>query len=264
MKAICEEDTIFLPSFPLEHLSVKELEAVASGPIRFASLMKRHGRSKAQMDQIATTEPQMPRYERTLTFDVSSLQSLPQNLLFNIPKLYLIPGGRFLVLSSRNVLQLWDLGIFLTESSRKDPMLLAQHVSDHDDVWRRTSVHSNAADNGESIRIARCNHDRWVSPATKGLQADPFDARNTIQILEIFPSAANPEFKILRTAQTLIDGLCCISVCGNLLVIVCEHIIKLWDFVENTWASFGIEKEPIHVSPMARAQERLSHSAVTS
>ena len=150
VKAICEEDTLFLPSFPLERLSVKELEAVASGPIRFASLMKRHGGTNAQMDRMAVSR-QLPRHERILTFDVSGFEDLPEDMSSDVPNLYLIPGGRFLVLDWRNVLQLWDLGVFLSESSRKDPILLAQHLSDCDDVW--VSVHSN----NESIRLVQYN-----------------------------------------------------------------------------------------------------------
>jgi len=160
---------VFLASFPLEQMSAEELESVASGPTRFGSLLKRYGRTKAQLERIIVEREELyPKRQRTFNFDISSLEHLPQNLLFNIPKLYLIPGGRFLVLGSRNVLQLWDLGISLLagRGSCKEPVLLAQHAEkDMDDFWLCTSVHSNNVPNGnnESIRIIRYTYNRSVS-----------------------------------------------------------------------------------------------------
>jgi len=149
---------VYLASFPLERMSVEELEAVASGPIRFASLMKSYDGTEAQTNQDEDSA-RIPRRERTLTFDVSSTQHPIQDRSSSIPDLYLIPGGRFLVLDWRSTLQLWDLGVFLTEDSRKDPKFLAQHVSSADKPWVWGSVHTNAINDSEAIRLVQYNTD---------------------------------------------------------------------------------------------------------
>ena len=139
-------------------MPLEELEAVTSGPMRFASLMKRYGGTEARMDQVAASA-QIPRRERTLTFNVSSSQHPIQDRSSSIPDLYLIPGGRFLVLDWLSTLQLWDLGVFLTEDSRKDPKLLAQYVSSADKPWLWGSIHPNTIDNSEAIRLVQYNTD---------------------------------------------------------------------------------------------------------
>jgi len=151
-------------------MSVEELEAVASGPTRFDILAKRYGGTlEAQAGQNADSV-QIPGHLRTFTFDLASLEPISHDLSFSTTNLYLIPGGRFLMLVCWSILQLWDLGVFLTEGSRKDPTLIAQHVlSASSSAWQWVSAHTNAINKEESIRLAYFNTERRVFSAARSL-----------------------------------------------------------------------------------------------
>ena len=160
LKAVCEEDRIFLPTFPLAQMSSKELEVAASGPARFASSMMCYGRPRAEGSENAAAHEvhimatNVPQYKRTCHLDSSSTASLDWK---SNHSLFLVPGGRFLILQMTKGVQLWDLGVPWAPSSREYPCELSQYRTT-DAYWDSTVtlVHPSGQ-SGESLRIVRQN-----------------------------------------------------------------------------------------------------------
>ena len=93
---VCLDNTLFLPSFPIPDMSDLELEQAAIAPHRWIQLC---GVFKKQQpgDPGAILCPRTTRVIR----DVAKL---------SMQNLFLVPGGRYLVVTTCNRLFLWDLG----------------------------------------------------------------------------------------------------------------------------------------------------------
>jgi hypothetical protein len=93
---VCLKNSLFLPSFPIPDMSDLELEQAAIAPHRWMQLC---GVFKKQQpgDPGAILCPRTTKIIR----DVS---------MRSTPKLYLVPGGRYLVAATHNCLFVWDLG----------------------------------------------------------------------------------------------------------------------------------------------------------
>ncbi|KAJ3507922.1 hypothetical protein NMY22_g16784 [Coprinellus aureogranulatus] len=97
LERICIANEIFRPSFPVERMSILELEHAATAPSRFLNLVKRLDLDAAPL----------PYSSRDLVFrKAPSLEGT-----HGLRSFYLVPGGRFLLLSTDDLsLVLWDLG----------------------------------------------------------------------------------------------------------------------------------------------------------
>lgn len=105
VRRMCRRHGVFAPSFPLEDMSVTELEHASLCPSRLSSLI--HNDIHLQSFITRILEPRCT--------------SVVTNLGFTEP--FLIPGGRFLVVySSINGISLWDLGIHGGKVPRSTPI----------------------------------------------------------------------------------------------------------------------------------------------
>ena len=90
---VCLENTLFLPSFPIPDMSDLELEKAAMAPRRWIELWGAKKQHPNDFD--ARVHPQTTRFIKHVD---------PESRLF------LVPGGRFLVHSTSKDLFVWDLG----------------------------------------------------------------------------------------------------------------------------------------------------------
>jgi hypothetical protein len=90
---VCLDNTLFLPSFPIPSMSDLELEQAAIAPHRWIQLFKKQHPG----DPGAILCPRTTRIVRDLAIRSKSY-------------LFLVPGGRYLVVPTRNRLLVWDLG----------------------------------------------------------------------------------------------------------------------------------------------------------
>ena len=101
---VCLMHGINLSTFyPLENISQIELEHAALSPFRFIKCTKDNITSEGDIKSIKTRflEPRLP-----------PVFSTDENVPFNCVTLFLIPGGRFLLIDTiRHGVALWDLGI---------------------------------------------------------------------------------------------------------------------------------------------------------
>ncbi|KAH6918125.1 hypothetical protein BKA70DRAFT_1056084, partial [Coprinopsis sp. MPI-PUGE-AT-0042] len=93
-RAMCRSHGLFLPSFPLEAMSVKELTRLALSPFIFSRLVSMEGEGRLPEIQSRTFRPRLKRFDTVL--DVRSL--------------HLLPGGRYLFTYHEDNVCLWDLG----------------------------------------------------------------------------------------------------------------------------------------------------------
>ena len=98
LQRVCIDHGAFMPSFPFENMSVKELEHAALSPSMLVDRLRNDS-----CDEARRLEP-----KRILPFEPSDSEA--QSYRCNQP--YLVPGGRFLFTkSARNGhIALWDLG----------------------------------------------------------------------------------------------------------------------------------------------------------
>jgi hypothetical protein len=96
---VCLDNTLFLPSFPIPNMSDLELEQAAIAPHRWLHLCgvfkkQHHG------DPDAILHPRTTRFIMPVNFRAST----------SGPRLFLVPGGRYVVIAANKRLFVWDLG----------------------------------------------------------------------------------------------------------------------------------------------------------
>ena len=103
---VCLDNSLFIPTFPINDMSNSELEQAALAPHRWISLCSTFAKQHRN-DSDAVLQPSTKRIIRT-----------PHSSDTGI---FLVPGGRYLVSRSRGDICVWDLGY----TSNADPKLLA-------------------------------------------------------------------------------------------------------------------------------------------
>jgi len=126
LSSSCERDTIFLPTFPIADMTLHELEIAASSPSRFSMSLARMARRAGQGRQVASlgalADPETKQIwvrkplESHRTFSLA-LPGTSREIWTELlstgaaqPRVYLVPGGRYLFFFVPNHLSLWDLG----------------------------------------------------------------------------------------------------------------------------------------------------------
>ena len=129
---VCITHGAFLPSFPLEEMSLDDLEHTALSPHRFQAVIQEYdGHS---------TEPLLTR---KFVPWVQPRQSGGAAMKTAIDEMALIPGGRFLLTSTfSGNLFLWDLGFNAGSHMKSLPIAMlettnegSQEVFDVDNFW---------------------------------------------------------------------------------------------------------------------------------
>ncbi|KAF8189349.1 hypothetical protein BJ912DRAFT_379127 [Pholiota molesta] len=216
LKKMCLENTVYLHSYPVADMSIPELEYAASTPERWNRYIRKH---KGEKD--FTPSPLM----RTLLNpdDYWHPSNLAHSLTFAIlEQLYLVPGGRFLVTLSQSRIYVWDLGIAGITEPKSEP------ISEIPSQGQWFSTHPSL--DGEGLRII--TSDQYYG-----------DASHCFEVFEIFPWKPDAELKRIATLNVETQqGLDLTSVVGDLLILVCGSILKLWNFATNGWATWNTGK----------------------
>ncbi|KAH6905540.1 hypothetical protein BKA70DRAFT_1564922 [Coprinopsis sp. MPI-PUGE-AT-0042] len=93
-RAMCRSHGLFLPSFPLEAMSIKELMRLALSPYIFSRLVSMQGKGRLPEIHSRTFRPRLERFGKVL----------------EVRSLHLLPGGRYLFTYHEADVCLWDLG----------------------------------------------------------------------------------------------------------------------------------------------------------
>ncbi|KAJ3516439.1 hypothetical protein NMY22_g14212 [Coprinellus aureogranulatus] len=119
---VCEQHGIFKPTFPLEKMTLADLEHAASGPHRFVKFV----------NASSPTEPNyciQPYLTRQMPCRKKAIEAGIPDGLYQATCLALIPGGRFLVTSGsgngttkEGMACLWDLGYNMHRPAKPYPI----------------------------------------------------------------------------------------------------------------------------------------------
>ena len=166
---MCRRQGVFAPSFPLEEMSMTELEHASLCPSRLSSLIHNDIPLRSFVTRIL--EP------RTPSAGTDSEGKL------HCSNVFLIPGGRFLVVSSDHGICLWDLGIHGGKAPRFRPVAVIPEV-------RRSVLCTGPTQDGLGVILISC---------PSGLVSGPSD--RTLRAHEVYPCTNRPHFTLLGSIQ---------------------------------------------------------------
>ncbi|KAF6757052.1 hypothetical protein DFP72DRAFT_891647 [Ephemerocybe angulata] len=237
LRSVCRKYDLFGPSFPVEEMSVKELQRAALGPELFKALVTRHS---WPADELHEAQILVPASDLTPFRKRGFKMGGSRSVKFMWVR-HLVPGGRFLfqVTQAPNkaadgsfTVQLWDLGVPGSSPLRK-PSLMAEIKNGKPAGLNVTAVTAMVdPENDISLRVAT-----YLSGYGTGCM---------IKIHAISPS--DPTFKRLAELHitNLIHNLHVSNpiVSGDVMLIRVNNTVVLWNFICHSYAAIPIAPIP--------------------
>ncbi|KAF8801190.1 hypothetical protein BYT27DRAFT_7342089 [Phlegmacium glaucopus] len=207
---VCLENTLFLPSFPIPDMSDVELERAAIAPRRWIELS-----ASFSTEGVSGSEARLSPTATRIIND--PFENGPEGGSANT-KLIIVPGGRYMVVYSRNGLGIWDLG-YMSSADCKLIALLGPEASSH-----LGDVHATPDGMGLVIFLLR----RY---------------KNNCSCYEIYPQSETPQltqiahldFAYSRYRYILSDNIIWYTPLPH------EIIFRVWDYRLNASVSFTAE-----------------------
>ncbi|RXW16415.1 hypothetical protein EST38_g9444 [Candolleomyces aberdarensis] len=171
LNSICGEQGLYPPSFPSDEMDVSQLQRAAKGSTyHWPNLVKEfgyryphHSRSHSSGEDICGPELEISRAPRSLN-PISKVDLAPE-IVEDMKKFLLIPGGRYLLIAGTRYLRLLDLGPAGTRSLEKRggaPCITAQielasgpdPSSRPDEFQFICDLVAEILEDGETLRVA--------------------------------------------------------------------------------------------------------------
>ncbi|KAF8186898.1 hypothetical protein K438DRAFT_1973098 [Mycena galopus ATCC 62051] len=219
LRRVCEINSLFVPSFPYDEMSLSDLQRAATfgAAPRFARRLYKHETNTTP----ASLAPWSWRIFNPRVVKSSNVASEEPGVL---KLLELVPGGRFLIIATDTLVHLWDLGY--------STKLIKPHAL-------------------ASIALLEPNCEPAISflPTEDGTGIEVLimafkDDKVNLATYHIFPLDAHPEFVLVSEPQTL--GLLIRGFLAKpgLCVFHCGKEIKIWNTVQNLWAAWKVDEFP--------------------
>ncbi|KAJ7167448.1 hypothetical protein C8R43DRAFT_1121859 [Mycena crocata] len=221
LRRMCETNCLFKPSFPMDSMSLLELQDAATSAGRFTKrLYKREGD--------AVTVPLAPFVRRSFTPRVVKTSNVASEIPGELKTVHLVPGGRFLIVATATLVHLCDLG----HGANK---LIKPHALASTGLLQagepETSILPTPDGTGLEVMITLHHAD-----IVKGF---------TVAVYRIYPAAAHPEF-ILVTEPRVLAGTvnrAFLAKPGHCILHAGPNLY-LWDTARNLWASWKADEPP--------------------
>ena len=215
LSRMCWRHGVFAPSFPLEHMSIKELEHASLAPSRILSLIRK-GALRSFVTRIL--EPRTPSIRKNVKTDLECESA------------FLIPGGRFLVINSvHHGICLWDLGTQAGKVLAFSPLAVIKQAK-HASLWTGPTW------DGLGIVIISYLSDR------------------ALVAHEIYPCTSNPKFTRLGSIKYP-DKIGCINeraaFSGELWVFSAPNFIVVWNIRLGAAVSWSSSESIDDVRPFS-------------
>ncbi|KAJ3560496.1 hypothetical protein NP233_g10802 [Leucocoprinus birnbaumii] len=234
IKALTDMSTyndVFLPTFQLDQMTTQELSQAAVTPSRWLALVRQKYRQQHQLSSLAPSQA-TANTSGDMILKPSVVNSTPIDLGLptddEVQSLFLVPGGRFVVLLTLHSLQVWDLGFVGKEGV----------------AHRVTSVETNQQYNiGFSVQPTKDGLGlRVVVPSyPKDTAAN---RRKQISVYEAYLLEDEPALNeiahlgVNSTSPGIIPRLA-----GDLVAFLDGHVVKVWDYVNDLWAEWNTHKD---------------------
>ncbi|KAF7351311.1 hypothetical protein MSAN_01562600 [Mycena sanguinolenta] len=223
LRRVCEINSLFVPSFPYDEMSLSELQRAATfgASPRFARRLY-----KQQADAVPGSLT--PCSWRIFTPRVAKSSNVASEEPGTLKALRIVPGGRFMVIATDTLVHLWDLGYDATKLIK--PHALASIALPEPNSEPSISVLPTKDGIGLEVMIMAYNHDK-----------------NTVAIYHIFPLDARPEFICVAQTQVLTPFLRGFLAKPGYSVFRSDKNILVWDSARNLWSGWRAEEYPSHL-----------------
>ncbi|KAH6918116.1 hypothetical protein BKA70DRAFT_1554256, partial [Coprinopsis sp. MPI-PUGE-AT-0042] len=198
-RTMCHGVGLFLPSFPLESMSVKELTRLALSPYIFSRLVSQEDTLRLPERQSRTFNPYLKSSEKGLV----------------LKSLHMLPGGRYLITYQNDDVCLWDLGYGPVPPSQS-PIACLHVKGIHG--WYSENPPCPTAD-GKGVRLM------ILSDNSSGTSS-------MLGIYDIYPGSEHPEFR--RTTSWQVPSGSVLSGSSSRYVVLCKDTVAHVYVVGNT------------------------------
>ncbi|KAJ2913876.1 hypothetical protein MD484_g6529, partial [Candolleomyces efflorescens] len=195
LRCLCSKRRLFAPSFPsvddtgtATPESFSELQRAVLGPSRWAQAIQKHrsltiASTPSESPESVVLEPRT-RQLLDATCDTGNWTTPSHQ--------YLVPGGRFLVVGSRNSIEMWDLGV-VGKLHPPTPRL----VSSVGPILMKSLMPRVPDEKATPVEIDVVpvrGSSEGLRVAVRALNKEYGDDRAAIRMYEIHPSSADPSF----------------------------------------------------------------------
>ncbi|KAJ7906331.1 hypothetical protein B0H13DRAFT_2662858 [Mycena leptocephala] len=220
LRRVCEINSLFKPSFPYDDMSFSELQRAAT-----FGAAQRFTRRLYKSEGDAVAAPLGAFARRVFIPRVTKSSNVASEDAGALKTLDLVPGGRFLIITTDTLVHLWDLGHNATKLIK--PHAVASIPLPEPQCEPAISI--LPTDDGTGIEV-------MVMAFKLG--------KVTIENYHIFPVATHPEFIPVSapcTLGTMMRGF--LAKPGH-CVLHCSYEIFVWNTVKNLWVSWKVPEFP--------------------
>ncbi|KAF8196100.1 hypothetical protein BJ912DRAFT_956313 [Pholiota molesta] len=247
LRQICLANAVFLPTFPLDEMSLAELEHAAIAPYKWLAL------ASARDGSASRTALNTHRMRFLSPLAAESLDSDEMDTAeeddFEVRSLFLVPGGRYLVTFAWRWICVWDTGF--SPHPENDyihrPMAMV-----------KVNLHSthlvHASPDGQALRIIiSC-----PSYVNEEKIAD------VLHVYELYPQRTEPSLDLMARLEVVgEDEISFYSLSGDCYIFLHGSVLKIWNFKINGWTSWTVQGE-FHQAIVTPNLLLLIHSAGVS
>ncbi|PPQ72564.1 hypothetical protein CVT24_004893 [Panaeolus cyanescens] len=260
LRIVIHENGLYAPSFPMHKMSVRELIQTACGPGRMVErFWANHEKlSEEERQQKGYTHPTLSchadvagssynlpclsrRAMRILELPEGLLQNNDDNQPFTYNKLCLIPGGRFLACIVGKEAFIWDLGL-PANREHVSPVIYCRWPITGDEIFM-----PGPSANGKELRLimGTMSSPESVDPAIGILTVyriwEEEDETGSSHV--VVKSHTGPLHQPQQITFFTIFGDLCVYMHrkGDLWTWFSCHVVYVWDFMNNTYASWAVE-----------------------
>ncbi|TFK38211.1 hypothetical protein BDQ12DRAFT_735788 [Crucibulum laeve] len=219
----------FDATYPIDKMQRQDLEYAAISPFRWLA----HHLQKRPETELQIPSTLEPYSKRILKPHPESPPNPPDTYDSEYPfgnfyRVYLVPGGRFLISSHFDCFCVWDLGYSPKPLSPKPWPLAFLDKKSHDMLLVRPTP------DGLGIRMFISAYDETADE----------DSRRELAIYDVYPLDDDPEFKkiaSLRQRDRRHPDDEVFTLAEECLVFVLGESLTVWNFINNTYASWNVK-----------------------
>ncbi|KAK7044780.1 F-box domain-containing protein [Favolaschia claudopus] len=204
LRRVCVAQEVSILTFPMENMSLRDLEHAATSPARFIAHLSKQRETEEIIPALSTRifQPRLPRPLTGISGDISRMR--------------LIPGGRYLVTTSNLArMSVWDLGHRPAAIIKPYPLVsIVLSFQPSELLIQPTEDHSG-------FRILT------ISVATNANLVD-------VTVYEIYPATEDPTLRQIANQSIFASNLRVYALTRNRFTYYYNFLLTTWDFVENT------------------------------
>ncbi|KAJ7597752.1 hypothetical protein C8J56DRAFT_1159592 [Mycena floridula] len=222
LENLCSRFNVFAPSFPIQQLSVQELEYLSTSEYRFTTRLR---------TQLTSEHDLRPTCARLLNLFSENYHDCDVGIFDDA---YLIPGGRYLLtITTTSMLQLWDLGY--TPNSIIPMVPSASLLVEKWVAWK--TIRTQPSNDGYGLDI--------IVPLARS-DDDPCLKYDVYRIFPLSQTASFNRIATLSYESTRMSHFFCSP--GLIALGGSGGLVVVWDYLEDKWIQWKLPASTGHVA----------------